>query len=893
MKKLYFLFVFFLAAITSKAQTIYFEGKVVDSVSTPIEFANVIAQDTTTKAITGFAVTDTEGRFKLALKSNSVYLLKVSFVGYVTFEKEFNTQTEDFKNVIIELEVANDLLNEVQVVHEMPVTMSGDTLIYKSEAFTNGSERKLEDVLAKLPGMEVDENGEVKVQGKKVNKVLVDGKQFFDGDTKMATKNLPANAVDRVQVLKNYNEIGPMDGLGGEDNLALNIQLKEGKKNLLFGDVTLGAGPQSRYLGHANLFYYSPKTNVNLIADANNIGEQAFTMQDYFRFSGGLSSIAANAGTDMNISNEDLGFPMANRETAQDLSTKLTAANFNFNPNKKWYHSGFFIGSAAQNTFGSLSQRRYLREGAGSEELLATELTTQQRSGLLKYAATYTPKKETFLRYSLFGKLSSQNNLNNRLSIVSGAQNSIRQTQEQKPYSLEQQLEWYHTPSEKNVFSLESNYTYKRFDPSIELESDQPLFDSFLPITSTQEHRLKQSRNIESQQSTTAFNYYRILNKTNHVNLSSGYHLQRQNYSSSIEQVLDETTIMFDSSAFNNENQYNFLDMFAGLTYKTKMGPVIISPSMYLHSYQVKDKQQESLKKRNPSLLLPAVYAKWTIRSTQSLSFRYAMEAKFADVRQRALGITIADYNALWRGNRLLTNGLTHSYNLYYNYFDLFSGMNLFGNMSYQYKIKDFSNSTAFEAFNRLNGVFNSIEPNEHLNAMFRVDKRFNLFKIKAGAELIAFRNNNNINGVATNNRSVTQQYNAGINTTFFKKLDFELGYKQNINQYTSSAIKNSFITYNPYARLDCDFGKRIHFQTSYNFNAFENKETKSASEFSIWNAFIRYRKSSTPWEFKLAAYNLLNTQGVRRDSFNENLISSYEYYIQQRYFTFSIRYEI
>ena len=150
------------------------------------------------------------------------------------------------------------------------------------------------------------------------------------GDTKMATKNLPANAVDRVQVLKNYNEVGPMDGLGGEDNLALNIQLKEGKKNLLFGDVTLGAGPQSRYLGYANLFYYSPKTNVNLIADANNIGEQAFTMQDYFRFSGGLSSIAANAGTDTNISNEDLGFPMANRETAQDLSTKLTAANFNF-----------------------------------------------------------------------------------------------------------------------------------------------------------------------------------------------------------------------------------------------------------------------------------------------------------------------------------------------------------------------------------------------------------------------------------------------------------------------------------------------------------------------------------------------------------------------------------
>ncbi|PTB90889.1 TonB-dependent receptor, partial [Marivirga lumbricoides] len=244
------------------------------------------------------------------------YTLKVSFVGYKTFEQNFTPSQEMSENIMIQLAFAPEYLNEVQVVQEMPVMMSGDTLIYKAEAFTDGRERKLEDVIGKLPGMEIDENGEVSVQGEKVNKVLVDGKQFFDGDTKMATKNIPANAVDKIQVLKDYNEVAPMNGMRGEDNLALNIQLKADKKNILFGDLTAGLGPDTRYLSHANLFYYSPKLNLNLIADANNIGDRAFTIQDYFRFNGGLTNFTANSGTDINISNETLGFLMADKENA-------------------------------------------------------------------------------------------------------------------------------------------------------------------------------------------------------------------------------------------------------------------------------------------------------------------------------------------------------------------------------------------------------------------------------------------------------------------------------------------------------------------------------------------------------------------------------------------------
>jgi hypothetical protein len=163
------------------------------------------------------------------------------------FEKVVSDWNSEVPQVV-RLKQNDTELGLVEVVSEMPVSMKGDTLTYKTDAFTTGTERKLEDVLEKLPGFQVDENGDVKVQGKNVDKVLVDGKPFFDGNTKLATKNLPANAVDRVQVLKNFNEVGPMRGMDTNETLALNIELKDGKKNMSLETSVLELGLKSDIL---------------------------------------------------------------------------------------------------------------------------------------------------------------------------------------------------------------------------------------------------------------------------------------------------------------------------------------------------------------------------------------------------------------------------------------------------------------------------------------------------------------------------------------------------------------------------------------------------------------------------------------------------------------------
>ena len=243
------------------SQNVKLEGVVKDASGNPLEMANVIAFKKGTNFLQSYSITDSKGNYKLSLEDGESYNLKVSYLGFNTknIEVVISPQSKDrIENII--LEEANESLNQVEITYEMPVKIVGDTIVYNSDSFTNGTEKKLEDVLKKLPGVEIDDNGEVEVEGKKVQKVLVEGKEFFDGDSKVATQNIPASAIDKIQVLKNYNEVSGMKGVtNNEDNIAINIKLKEGKKRFWFGEVNAGVGDNEKYLAKPKLFYYSPE----------------------------------------------------------------------------------------------------------------------------------------------------------------------------------------------------------------------------------------------------------------------------------------------------------------------------------------------------------------------------------------------------------------------------------------------------------------------------------------------------------------------------------------------------------------------------------------------------------------------------------------------------------
>jgi hypothetical protein len=463
MRKIYLLLFAFISMF-SFAQSIRFDGIIQDKSGNPLEMANVMAVNTATKAMDSYVITNDKGRFSLTLKPNTAYSVKVSYLGMQAKDVSITTTAENLTQNIT-LESGGIDLEGVEIVHEMPVSIKGDTIIYNADSFKTGTERKLGDVLKKLPGVEVNADGEVEVEGKKVTKLMVEGKDFFDGDTKLGVKNIPADAIDKVQVLRNYNEISQMKGLDNNtDDVAMNIKLKKGKKNFWFGDMDAGVGiadDKTRYNINPKVFYYSPEYSINLIADFNNIGELPFTIQDYFKFTGGFKKMMAKGGTNFNVSSSDLGISLLRNNRAKEIDTRFGATNFSYNVSKTWSLSGFAIASSTVTDLETQTRTTTLESPFNpTESTEERDQKTHQKSnlGLFKLSSTYKPNKDLQFDYDALLKLSSQdesNDLNSDVfSDLGNTSQFIFTGKEQSPVSFNQNMDLYYTVDEKNIFDF-------------------------------------------------------------------------------------------------------------------------------------------------------------------------------------------------------------------------------------------------------------------------------------------------------------------------------------------------------------------------------------------------------------------------------------------------------
>jgi hypothetical protein len=194
-----FLLLFFTLSIFSQNHTI--TGVVFDEKEKPLESANIIAKPLTEKATLKFAIADNKGRYRLELETNVKYEITVSYIGYteevLIIEPNSTVTRHDFK-----LKATGEVLKEIVIKHEYkPIEIKKDTLTFDVKAFANGNERKMKELLEKLPGVEVDKKGNVTVQGKKVTKMMVEGKSFFGGGSKLAVENIPADALDKIEVI--------------------------------------------------------------------------------------------------------------------------------------------------------------------------------------------------------------------------------------------------------------------------------------------------------------------------------------------------------------------------------------------------------------------------------------------------------------------------------------------------------------------------------------------------------------------------------------------------------------------------------------------------------------------------------------------------------------------
>lgn len=885
---------FYLISIMTFSQTVKVEGVIKDSIGNPLELANVVALVKGTNKVEVYSITNSNGEYKLLLPKNVIYTFRVSYIGFETIISEISIDDNSINiKKDFTLKAEDNTLNAVELTFEMPVTIKGDTIVYNSDSFANGTEKKLEDVLKKLPGVEINEEGQIEVEGKQVQKVMVEGKDFFDGDSKLASKNIPANAIDKIEVLKNYNEVTPMLGIGDDsDNIAINIRLKEGKKNFWFGEITAGVGTKNGYLTHPKLFYYSPKTSINIITDVNNIGEVPFTFRDYFKFTGGFKNMMRRGGTSFNVFSNSLGFSLLQNDMAKDIDSKFGAFNFSYSSKKSLTFSGFSILNDSETQL--FTEDRIDNIVTNTIENRTTSTIQKSQLGMLKLSVNYAPNKNIYFDYNVFLKASKSSEFNVVNSIVNNIHEDIENRKSQKPTSINQKLNYYKVVDDKNIFSIEMQHIYQKENPLLNLIRNTQPFQSIIPIQNEDSYNLSQQKDISTNKFDGKVDYYYILNKKSNLNFTLGSTLSHQNFHSNIFQILsDNSQLDFTDTTLKNDVMYNFSDVFLGLQYKVVLGKFTFTPRITTHNYSVKDQQKGTTNKNTDLNLLPDLSIILKLKQSENMHFNYSISREYTDINKLAEGYVFNNFNSLHEGNRNLESALYNTFSLSYFNFNMFNFTNMNVSINYSKKTNDIKNRTNLIGLNQTSSEpFNSNLADENWSVRGRYGRKFGRFKINTRANFNFSKFNGFVNNQPNISKSFSQTFTGSIATNFKKAPNLEVGYTKAFNDYKSSFNKNKYKTDKPFAKLDILY-KDFSLVANYSYYNYKDDNNSIKNTYSFLDASLYYQKADSKWEFILSGKNLTKNESINRDRFSENFTSTSSYFVQPKRYMFTVKYNL
>ncbi|MBF03068.1 MAG: hypothetical protein CMP76_07195 [Flavobacterium sp.] len=883
------LFTFFLIFNFSFSQTI--TGTVKDSLQNPLANANVIAKPLLENKGLKFAIADHLGRYKLELEKEVPYEIKVSYLGYKEALLKIEANS-DIKEHHFILQESGQQLKEIVIDYEYkPIVVKKDTLIYNVASFANGNERKMKEVLEKMPGVEVDKDGTVTVQGKKVTQMMVEGKSFFGGGSKLAVENIPADALDKIEVIDHFNKVGFLKEVSDSDELAMNVKLKEEKKKFVFGDVEAGAevaNDNGFHLLHSALFYYSPKTNVSFIGDANNIGKRTFSFQDLMRFQGGVSSFLNDRKQLTNL----YAFTTDNTDVIENKS-QFGALNFQHDLNSKLAVEGFAIFSKLFSASLTESNNEYLQNSAFTFENRTTQKENKTLLGIANIKFDYSPSDHSKWFYNAQLQ-SSANDATSMLNSIRDGQQSVFETlNEADNNQIKQFVEWHKQyKNTKHTTTFVVNQSYENNTPTNTWLTDTEFLAGLIPLENDSFYEIQQVKKVKNNTIDALFKHYWIVNNYNHLYTNVGNNFGTTHLQISEKQFVSDGTVNdFANGGFGNDLEYVLNDFYVGLEYKFKIGKWINKPGIYAHKYHLQTHQIAATYIVNKTYLEPQWDSEYEFNQSEALTFKYQLSNDFPDATQLLERYTLQSYNTVFRGNALLSNERFHTASLRYKKTSMYRGLMLFANINFNKKIRTIRNKVELDGINQFNTPIITDNPETNWRAYGTLSKKIHRFRLQFNSSLSWFSYIQTLNNQTTTNNRNNQAVGVKISTATKKWPSASIGYNKSFSQFsglTSSQFTNDVFSLS----WDIDFLKSFTFKTDYEVTFNENSQNQKTT-YRIGNAYLSYQKKDHPLRFELSARNYLNNGTIINNSFSDFLISNSTTFTLPRIVLLSISYKL
>jgi len=919
MRKIYFslLFLFYTSNLLAQKYGSV-NGIAFDTLSKQaVAAATVTVLEKKDSSLVTFTITDNAGKFELKGIPNGEYRLLITHVNYHNSNTFFsiadNNKNASLGNIIMN-DVAKVLAEVIARNEAPPVTLIDDTIQYNAGSFKTPPNANVEQLLKKLPGVKVEKDGTIKAQGEKVNRVLVDGKEFFGNDPKLATKNLPADAVDKVQVYDKQSEQAQLTGFeDGNYEKTINLKLKKDKKKGMFGKVNAGGGNKERYEGKFNVNSFKGARQFSAIGMGNNTNAEGFSFMDILNFTGELARMQRN-GSDININ-----------ISGDDASALGVGGNRNSGVNTAW-GGGINYNNIIGTKLDFQSNYFYNRYNPNTESHIQRQY--------------FLPDSSYFYKQNSFAdNLNKTHRLNLNMLYQLDSFNSIRVTPSFSYQQTKNKSETdYQTLSQNNMltnegfsnnisnnegYNFRNDIIYRKkfrkrgrtFSLSLQTSLNQSTGDgslvsvnNFYTPTGTliRKDTLNQLSNTEGD--LRSYNARAVYTEPIWKRSLLEFSLGKSNSKSTSDKTtydynkLNEKYDMVNAQLTNNfENTYSYTN--AGIRLRTQKRKYNYSLGMTWQQSNLEGKiisgVKDSLINKSFRNLLPNARFQYNFSKFKSLSINYSTSVNQPSISQLQPVPDNSNSLNIKEGNPDLKPEYTHAIMGHLNLMSPYKNKSLFMFFNMQATQNKIVN---YDTVNQLgtkrtkpvnvNGVYNL---NSEIS--YNMPVRFLKGTIEISSGIGYFKGLQFINTVPNTIKTLTLGPSLRLDMTPYDKLNIGLGAGINYNTTSyslQSALNTNYLSQHFNASVDLELPARFFFGTDFIYTINSQRAAGFNTKVPLWNASIsKQMLKFNRGELKFSAIDLLNQNiGISRST-NQNYIEDSRIKTLRQFFLLSFTYSL
>lgn len=899
------LFLFF-SFYSLQAQEFTINGTLLDAqLKSPLDAATVYLETKADSTLVAYSITDTDGGFIIEGKTNQEKLFfYATFNGYKTLKKEI-TITKNLEMGALFLEEEVEQLGEVLVAAErVPIAVKKDTLEFNANSFKTRPDATVEDVLRKLPGVAIDANGTITVNGQEVDQVLVNGQVFFSKDPKVATKSLPKDIISKIQITNTKTKTEERTGDDAQsENKTINLTIKEDKNKGYLARMAGGYGTDDRYQLNGLVNYFKNKKRVSVLASSNNINNAGFSFDEVFDMLGGGGNARRSFGGGFSVGGINFGF-------GQGIATSSTVGASYADAKKGAYE-------VEGNHFYSYSDS-YNDESSFRENILPDRRFFTERSSSFK-GTNQNNRGSADLEFNLSENLiiSFEPNINVGNTTASNDQNTLSKNSEGALINSNR----VQTATRSDLRSFSNQFSlFQKLDTiggylSLDFDISQNKNESLSQLNSLREvysedqvTQTQLDQENKSENANNAYNleleYRKALTKDLFIQAGMSYDV------SSRQNKLSVNDFNLDTGQYDNFNSIQSSDFRFKTVQKT--------PSIGLRNNSDKwrirftarytdatlsneDFLQNSDFSKNYKKLLLNLYSRYSLGKNKSVSLRYSNNLDLPNLNQLQPVPNLNNPLNIVVGNPDLDPALNHRLGFNYNNYNwrersgifLYAGVNFTDN-------RVSAVTTTDENFLR-NTTFTNV--NGNYNGYFGVGYSKQIKKDSVYSMNINIRPNANFsrnvgfsNGQLLKTTSYSLNPSVSTSINFNEKFQIEPGYALGYSRSTYN-LENlpevSVLNHNATLKTTTFWPENIIWGNDITYSYNPNVGPGFDKNAYFWNMSIGVQMLKDKATLKVLAYDILNQNINTRRTTAEDYIEDFQGTVLQQYFMLSFSYKL